>query len=157
MSSLRSNAQVTAEAGNSFHSCPGDANSDSVMIGGMPTASGGFAPYTYEWSIEPIELGFPGSGLFFYASDILTDSTIANPLIIDRFASDTIAFFLKVTDSNGSTSLDSCIVTFSNFGITLKSYVYIINAGDSVWMDMGVNIGGGLPPETFLWQPLRMV
>jgi len=153
ISFLNSNAQFTANAGIDIHSCDMDTNANSVSIGGVPTASNGIPPYTYEWSIVSIELGFPGSGLFFHASNILNDSTISNPVIIERNVASTVVLFLKITDATGFTAYDTCKVSFSNFMEHLMWYSWVINSGDSAFIDVGSNVGGGVGSLTYLWQP----
>ncbi|MBK9637908.1 MAG: PKD domain-containing protein [Bacteroidetes bacterium] len=62
-----------------------------VILGGFPSASGGTAPYTYEWN--------PGL--------TLNDSLAANPFVI---ATVTTTFVLTVTDSLGCTSTASITI-----------------------------------------------
>lgn len=146
-------AQFTANAGSDIHSCDMDANANSIIIGGNPSALNGTPPYTYSWSINPIELGFPGSGLFFHASNLLNDSSLANPSLIDRYAAPFVVFFLKVSDANGLVAYDTSIVSFSNFMQHLQSYSWVIDSGDSAFIDVGSNVGGGVGTLSYLWQP----
>jgi len=46
--------QCVADAGESVHRCSPDS---IVHLGGSPTAIVGTAPYTYEWTIDPIPTG----------------------------------------------------------------------------------------------------
>jgi len=144
-------AQCNAEAGSDLVSCPNDINADSVQIGGNPTADLGIQPYIYKWSIKPIQW-FPGSFII-YASDILDDTTASNPKIIDRFAEDTLTFYLSVEDSTGVLCTDSCTVIFSNFIHYLHLKYYTVNEGDSVYLNDGVNIDGGIGQLSYLWRP----
>lgn len=148
---FNANAQCFADAGNSKISCPADLDADSIQIGGSPSASAGIVPYNYSWSIEPIQW-FPGS-FKIYASDILDDTTSSNPYIIDRWAEDTITFYLKVTDSVGNSCIDSTQIIFSNFIYSLAIRYYSINFGDSIFLNDGVNIDGGIGNLTYLWRP----
>lgn len=150
---LNVNAQLVTNAGNDIHSCDMDTNANAILIGGSPTASNGTLPYTYSWTIAPIELGFPGSGLFFSASDILNDTSVANPILIERYAATSIDFFLKVTDATGVISYDTCKFSFSNFMQHLMNYSWLINSGDSAFIDVGSNVGGGVGTLSYLWQP----
>ncbi len=147
-------AQCTANAGPDQHSCPNDSTA-FLQLGGNPTASLGVPPYSYSWSMEPIQW-FPGSPIF-YASDLLSDTTVANPFVIDRSVDDTITFYLNVTDSIGNTCADSCMVTFSNFVHDLYYFTFHINEGDSLYLSHGLNV---LPVPfdsviTCLWRPDR--
>jgi gliding motility-associated-like protein len=65
---------------------------DSVTLGGGPTASGGFAPYTYAWT--------PTNGM--------NNSTLANPRVC--IISPMTKFHLIVTDSAGNTATDSVVI-----------------------------------------------
>jgi hypothetical protein len=150
-------AQFTANAGSDIHSCDMDANANSIIIGGNPSALNGTPPYTYSWSINPIEFGFPGSGLFFHASNILNDSSLANPSLIDRYVAPFVVFYLKVSDANGLVSYDTSIVSFSNFMQHLQSYSWAINSGDSAFIDVGSNVGGGVGTLSYLWQPSNSI
>lgn len=146
--------QCSASAGEDIHSCPNDPDAYAVEIGGNPTALTGTPPFDYTWSIEPIELGFPGSGLILTASDVLSDSTSSNPEVIDRAAKDTIAFYLKVEDNTGCISRDTCIVSFTTFYYHLTEYGYNIMEGDSVFLEQSENVGvNNNVPLSYLWQP----
>jgi gliding motility-associated-like protein len=79
----------SADAGPDIASC--GQNLDT--IGGVPTAFGGTAPYTYQW--------FPYEGL--------DDSSLANPHL--NFDQDTI-YIVEVTDANGCTALDTVFAEF---------------------------------------------
>jgi gliding motility-associated-like protein len=71
-----------------------DCPSDSVRVGGTPSASGGRSPYTYSWT--------PSTG-------IVSSTTIANPYIRD--IDTTTLYTLTVTDPvNGCTSTGNVIV-----------------------------------------------
>ncbi len=81
-------AGLSADAGSDVLSCAGLAE----MIGGNPTANGGFPPFTYSWS--------PANGL--------SDETLSNP-----FASplSTTTYSVTVTDNTGATATDDVLVT----------------------------------------------
>lgn len=146
------NAQCIADAGIDKHSCPDDVDANEVPIGGNPTASNGIAPYNYSWSIKPIEFG-SGTGIFLHASDILDDTTIANPKIIYRTAADSIMFYLTITDDSNCSNTDSCKVSFTNFGEHLIYHDYYIAPGDSVYLNNLPNVGGGMSPLSYDWNP----
>ncbi len=145
-------AQCTANAGPDQHSCPNDSTV-FVELGGNPTASPGVPPYSYSWSMEPVQ-GAPGSPVI-YASDVLSDTAAANPSITNRWADDTITFYLNVTDSIGNTCADSCTVIFSNFNYLFGPEQYVIEFGDSIYLSGGVDVDGGIGNLSYLWKPNR--
>ncbi len=67
----------------------------NVTLGGMPAASGGTGPYTYQW--------YPGTGL--------SDSTASNPGIVVTVTS---TFILLVNDSLGCTDTDTVTIWVNN-------------------------------------------
>lgn len=148
---LKIEAQCIADAGVNKISCPTDSDADSIQIGGNPSASSGIPPYSYSWHIKPIQW-FPGS-FKIYASDILDDTTSSNPHIIDRWADDTITFYLSISDSLGNDCTDSTEIIFSNFIYSLSTRFYSINFGDSIFLNDGVNVDGGIGNLTYLWRP----
>lgn len=146
------NAQCVADAGSEIHVC---SDPDSLtQLGGMPAAYGGNAPYTYEWWIEPIP-SISEVLPFIYASNLLSDTSIANPTFLYNGSSfsDSLEFFLRITDSSGCQSLDTLILTRSLFNMTLMSYEAQINQGDSVYLNQGSNIDGGFGNVTYSWSP----
>jgi hypothetical protein len=146
------NAQCTASAGEDLHGCVTDAALPVLSIGGAPTAQGGTPPYTYAWSTAPIPL-YPGSSIIFHASDLLNDTTVANPVVIDGYFMDQITFRVRITDAAGCTSVDSCRVSFSTFYHHLMHYMWGILQGDSIFLEYGSNVAGGVGPLTYQWQP----
>lgn len=146
-------AQLVANAGPDYHSCPDDQNVDFISLGGSPTAQYGTPPYTYEWSMEDIIAGGGCSYIIIQTADVLEDIYASNPRITDRFAADRIEFYLKVTDALGNISYDTCIVSFSNFIYNQSYYSFHINIGDSVLLNQPINVTGGVPPLTYHWQP----
>ena len=146
---MRLVAQCTANAGGVLHRCSPDS---SVQLGGNPTAVTGVPPFSYEWSIEPIAF-VPPAIPYLYASDILGDTTAANPFLLYNNVGDSIAFFLKITDSFGCISRDTMILTTTHFGIHLLSWNYYINPGDSVYLNEVPNIGSGYGTTFYDWDP----
>jgi hypothetical protein len=116
---------LVAEAGNDTTIVEGD----SIQIGVSPVSS-----YTYSW--KPV-------------IDI-SDPDIANPIV---YPSDTIAYYVNVTDVHGCSSNDSVYI-FVNRPL-------LVNAGNDTTIDFGdkVTIGGtptasgGIPPYTYIWSP----
>lgn len=142
-------AQCVADAGGNKHSCEDDPDAHSILIGGIPAASNGLPPYTYSWSIAPLEF----AGTYIYASDILDDTTTSNPKIIYRPQKDSLVLYLEVTDYNGCVSYDSCKITYSHFNVNLSYLVYDIELGDSVYLDFAPNVSGGVGSLTYDWNP----
>ncbi len=90
--------QIFAEAGSEANICAGD----SIMIGGVPTASGGIPPFDYTWT--------PSVGL--------SDSTIANPY---AKPDTTTMYYVEIVDANGCVAMDSVLISVSQ-----APYAYFI-------------------------------
>ncbi len=156
ISILLSNASIQAQ-------CVADAGVDTLIwcaldstpaiLGGNPSASFGIPPYSYTWYISEPYNPVPGSTLIFYASDFLSDTTMPNPIIIDYCGSGSMKFYLKITDSLGCTNIDSCLVLSSVYNHHLGYWSVCIWKGDSVYLDIGSNLTGGIGQLTYLWRP----
>ncbi len=143
--SIPSHAQCKADAGDSsIVLCYGD----TITLGGNPSAFNGVPPYTYSWSIEPVQVG----ALRFYASHFLNDTTLSNPEMTESWG-EKLEFFLTVTDANNCTSRDSIRILFSQYTIGLGFISRTINKGDSVYLNNGSNIGGGIGSKKYVWRP----
>lgn len=144
---------LIVDAGEDRHLCSlnKSVNQGNVVLGGEPTVSNGTPPYSYEWSFEY------GGGIFKKtASEVLTDSSLANPeLFLFSWENDlNVPFFkLKVTDSNGMIGYDSVKVTISDFGESFDYWDIFLDKGDSILLNNGVNIGGGIGNPTYSWTP----
>lgn len=140
-------AQCIADAGNDTTVCfnPGGSY---INIGGSPTASGGVPPYTYTW--EANRNYVVGQDTFsYFASDFLNDTTIANPKM--QVYSDSLTFFLTVTDSVGNVCKDTINIFCCMY--IMKSHIAVhLQAGDSANIYPSVNSSCG-GPFKFLWQP----
>ena len=148
---LDTSSQITVDAGGQFNNCSSD--SINLNLGGAIPASNGQPPYTYEWSITPIT-PFPGSPVTYYASDFLDDTTKANPELIYFFPQfDTIDFYLVVYDSLNSFSSDTANVIFSSYVNSTFNQTYTLNHGDSIYLNDGLNISGGIGSLSYLWKP----
>lgn len=105
-----------------------------IIIGGSPTASGGTAPYLYNWS--------PSAGL--------SSSTVANP---SANPASTTTYCVIITDAVGCTASD-CITITVNPSPTAE-------AGPPVTVCQGIctpiggapTASGGTPPYTYQWNP----
>jgi hypothetical protein len=141
------NAQCAANAGPDLFICGDDTT--KFILGGSPTANFGTAPYTYTWSMNPVDYGF----FWVHASDVLNDTTLANPELIGVFTNDTMHFNLEITDSLGCIATDTLTVYSSTFAIGLGSILLKMNKGDSLYLGAGHNVWGGLGASTYLWRP----
>lgn len=146
---------LTADAGPDQVICS-DINLgiDTTIIGGQPSALGGVPPYSYTWSFT-----YPSpfiSNAILYGSDLLNDTTLANPKIISSTGgneTDLPYLVLIVTDANGTTAKDSIRLFFSQFMMTLGgSYSYYIVQGDSVLCSYS-DVFGGIGTPSYLWTP----
>lgn len=146
-------AQCTADAGEDKIICVGLFGVDTTQIGGN-LAVGGTPPYTYTWQVNH-SLTVGGSTFSSSASDFLDDSTLAQPKIVSQATAEneSIAFVLTVSDFSGAVCRDTVNIRFSSFIYGLSYVSYSITQGDSVWLDHGSNISGGIPPYTYLWTP----
>lgn len=115
----------TADAGPYKAFCPPGG---SATLGGAPTASGGVAPYTYQW--QP--------------TTSLNNSQIANPV---ANVTVTTTFTVTVTGANGETGRDT---------VTLRVYNYSISAGNDTAILEGQTItlhGQANGATGTYWQP----
>ena len=134
-----------AFAGSDTAICVSMFGLDTLFLGAHPVVTGGTPPFQYSWSttykFELIE---------FHASDFLSDTTAANPAIVNTFWNP-LTFHLEVTDSEGTTCTDSVKVDFSQYTWTLDVKERTILQGDSV--QLYISIYGGIPPLQYQWSP----
>lgn len=106
--------------------CPGSA---WAVLGGNPTATGGIAPYTYQW--QPASL--------------VTAPQAANPT---STATVTTTFTVTVTGANGEADKDT---------VTIYVYPYSINAGADTTIKEGqtisLNGSASANPTLVSWSP----
>ena len=114
------------DAGGIFNTCP----SNSVTIGGTPSATGGAPPYTYKW--------LAGGDT---ASISTNDQLIVNP------ESSTV-YTLRVTDANFCDQVDQAIV---NVHTAIAGPNISACAGDSAQIQSKAI--AGLPGTTYTWSP----
>ncbi|MCC5917425.1 MAG: T9SS type A sorting domain-containing protein [Cryomorphaceae bacterium] len=147
-----------ADAGNDYHWCITFENGttppsqDSVILGGMPSATGGVQPYVYTWYIDPIPPPIP-TWSFTHASDLLNDTTVSNPILY-FFVEDSLVLYLKVTDAVDSICYDTIVVTKTEFSEDLGSVSYNIQKGDTIQLFYGPNVAyHDGAPDSILWRP----
>lgn len=146
-------AQCIADAGEDKIVCVSPDGVGTVQIGGN-AATGGTAPYTYAWQASHI-VSVGGTTYTSFASDFLDDTTALHPSVISNATAggETVVFVLTVSDFNGTVCRDTLHVRFSQFVSGLSYLNYSITQGDSVWLNQGTNISGGIPPYTYVWFP----
>ncbi len=137
---LSAHAQLSVDAGKDSIYC----HSDTVFLGGTPTASGGVAPYSYSWDVLPKP--FTISGLPYFASDFLSDTTAPNPKIISFAGMNSfMTFTLTATDSVGSTGSDTITISESSWAIVPGQAQVNTFPGDTQEVNPGAFSGGFVP------------
>jgi hypothetical protein len=116
--------------------------SDSIQIGGSPTASNGTPGYTYSWS-PPVGLAITNT---------------ANPWV-KNISSPTL-YTVTVTDNNGCTATDDVLVDVTG-NVTS---VTISNNGTKTWCEGGsgsvqftANVTGGVGLYSYSWTPTTFI
>lgn len=116
---------------------------DPIILNGIP-------PYEYKWTAD-----YWAFGIFhFSASNYLSDTTIANPNLIQSASNnDWITMKLEITDSVGNSCQDSIRIRFSSYAWNPTNAYTTINQGDTVQF-IGVQfVHGGIPPLQFNFIP----
>lgn len=103
--------------------------STTISLGGAPTASGGTAPYTYQWSSTPA--GF--------------SSALPNPNVTPAA---TTTYTVTVTDNRGCTATANVLITVNPRPTVTVNSVIICNGTSATLNTM---VSGGTPPYTYLW------
>ncbi|MCF8255849.1 MAG: T9SS type A sorting domain-containing protein [Bacteroidia bacterium] len=136
--------QLVANGGPDVRLCSGITNLDSVTIGALPTASGGYPPYRYIWygsnTINPNNT--------YHASYYLSDTTIANPKLKGYV---TMKFNLIVIDSLGNFATGFTNVQSRGFAMNLSVKQRYIKIKDTTFLY--TSLGGGFPPYKYYWTP----
>ncbi|HLG02755.1 MAG TPA: gliding motility-associated C-terminal domain-containing protein [Bacteroidia bacterium] len=109
---------LVANAGNDTTLCPGT----SKILGGVPTASGGQAPYTYFWT--------PNINI--------SSTTAANPVVNPPFP---VWYVLTVTDDTGAVAKDTVVINLDP--------IYLYNAGPDTALCTGPTVTLGAPDNSF--------
>ena len=128
--SVTINALPQLSAGQNSGICPGG----SVVIGGVPTATGGTFPYTYSWS--------PSTGL--------NNPTAANPIASPAA---TTTYQVIVTDAAGCTGSSSVIVTVYPMPSAHAGSPAPVCLGDSAILGGSPAATGGTSPYQYQWSP----
>jgi len=115
-------------------------SSDSIQIGGNPTASGGTPGYTYMWA--------PNSGM------TIGGDTLSNPYVKNLGAN--TGYSVTVTDSKGCSASSSMNVTVQppTLAVSISPpgiSTWCASSGNSVALT--ANVSGGNPLYSFVWSP----
>jgi hypothetical protein len=92
--------------------------------------------------------------VYYTASDFLNDTTTANPKVVEWIDKDDwVEFHLTVTDADNIICRDTTSIRFSMYSVFLGYLNFNINQGDSIFLNWGTNLSGGIPPYSYLWRP----
>ena len=153
---FESNAQCSVSIDDRYFVCVDEANEyDTTYVGTNMTLTGQ-PPFIFSWhiyterTIGPVTLVLTGS-------DVLNDTTIQYPYIIDPAGSPYEAI-LTVTDASGCIARDTTIIRQSKASVTLMGAgMYGILQGDSVYINVFSPIFGGIAPVEISWYPPQYV
>ncbi len=123
---VRVSAFFVANAGPDLGLCLGD----SIVLGAMPTQSGGLPPYTCSWD---------SAGVLW--------STACNPVITGL--TQTTSFVLTVTDSAGCIAIDTVIITAAPLLTVDAGPDTLVCFGDS--LQANALVQGGIGPFIYQW------
>jgi hypothetical protein len=140
--------QLTVDVGKDTTYCT-SPNTTSIPMGLKVIIKNGIEPYNLAWEclVTPYGILKPQT-----ASDILNDTTILSPTILNGtwLYADNIKFRLTVKDHAGKYASDSITIGFSKCGCILGYQVIELNKGDSVLLNAGT------PQESvaaYYWEP----
>ena len=140
-------SQCTAIAGNDVAFCASDSTFQigSDTLGGKPTASGGYPPYTYHWDIS--DFYSPK-----YVFKNLSDTSVANPTL---FEVNDGMIYLTVTDSLGLKCRDTVKTQRSSFVYltVVSSENCPLTLGDTTRFN-SITFGG-ISPVTCKWSSTK--
>jgi hypothetical protein len=140
--------QLIADAGRDTFFCTGP--SDTIILGGNPTAKNGVPPYKYKWNnvIRDKELNI-------LDWQILINDSNANPKYAYTSSNDCIiTLYVQVTDANKQEVHDSLNIYISGISsVHILTNDYIIEKGDTCQIGAG-NVFQGFPPRKYRWTPV---
>lgn len=111
MSYQHGNSQCIVDAGEDIHIClDPSGNFDTTKIN--VSIIEGIEPYTIKWFYSH---QYSGTSIIERSSYILSDTSILNPLIVERPLSNSIFLTISVTDGSGNTCIDSMMYSYSLF------------------------------------------
>ena len=126
------NPPVSVQAGQDVKVCKGTI----VTLGGNPTAQGGTAPITFQWT--------PSTGL--------TNPSSANPsLTVQQSAS----YICTVIDGKGCIKKDTISIIMNPELIVQSLPDQSICEGNSVLIGGNSIVNGGTPPYQYSWSPIQ--
>ncbi len=145
---------LEVNAGQDSVLCLPNFSEDSIVIGGAPAAIGGVGNYSYSWDIYPKPyIPFSNAPLIqIWASDMISDTTAANPYLLSlaENSNGPIKLILTVTDSIGTIEKDTSIYYSTSLSTTLGNIMLQTYPGDTAQIQP-IGFGGGIPPYTFDW------
>jgi len=146
--SFNSFGQLTVDVGKDTIYCS-DPGTSSIPMGLKVNIKDGVAPFTLAWECLVAPYGILKEQT---ASDVLNDSTILSPSIINGawLYTNKIKFTLNVIDHAGNYAKDSINVGFSNCACVLGYQVIELNKGDSVLLNAGTPQGR---VAAYYWSP----
>ena len=127
---------LIANAGKDSVLCNVNIINHDIQIGGDPTGEGGFGNLFYHWDIFPKPY-IPYSNLPQYkvwASDMLSDTTISNPLILPSLPENVdgpIGFVLTVIDDSANVVSDTVKYWWINWNVSSVNDISVVNPGDT--------------------------
>jgi hypothetical protein len=147
MISMASYSQISVDAGSDTTFCAGPYFSDTMFIGKNAKIKNAIEPYSVSWNCK-VPLGLNS---YLTASSILNDTKIVSPYIVfGPTITDSIKFYLTVSDHEGNFVTDSVCVHFSFYPLTNDYQVIYLSKGDSVLLNGGIAEG---ETDSIYWQP----
>lgn len=141
------NSQCRVDAGEDIHICLDQSGHfDTVKINASILE--GIEPYTIKWLYS---FQFSGVHVIERGSDILNDTSILNPLVVQWPALSSTYLTISVTDGIGNTCIDSMMYSYSLFDMTLQDRLSFISKGDTAFIYASAE--SGFPPYIYQWTP----
>lgn len=137
-------AQCIANAGNDTSLCV-NFGFEPYTLGGIPTVEGGTEPYTFAWTCT-----YTFGPLIYTEVYYLDNPNTENPKIINS-GSDSLIFYLTVTDAEGNMCADTVEINFCSYVWTADVKFAYIHPGDTT--NIGPSVAGNCGPLTFEWSP----